>query len=122
MRGFMGAAVLAGCLAAGGAMAAGGTTAWETTANQDACVENGSRAVATVGFQVTVSNDRQTVFGWRGDDLLAIRCIGDRNLAVFFLYTAGNNNSGDATMSSARAAFRQSPGMGGGGIMPGRKG
>ncbi len=94
--------------APGPASAAAVVSGWEETEDQAACVESASRAVGSVGFRVSASGDRQTVFGFRGEDSIAVRCIGDRRVAAFFLSLIGTGRgpSASATMSALRASFR----------------
>ena len=98
-------------LLAGDAAASVVVTGWEETPDQNECVRDASRAVASVGFRVAVSNDRQTIFGGRGEDQVAIRCVGDRRIAVFFVALFGNAGGAAATgtMDAMRLAFRTEP-------------
>jgi hypothetical protein len=77
------------------AQAATVTTGWEANAgNQDQCIATAASAIERTGFRVNIAQDRQEVFGWRGEENISIRCIGDRGLAVMFVYThAGRDNS-----------------------------
>jgi hypothetical protein len=86
---------LAAGIAIGGAQAATVTTAWEANAgNQDQCIGTAASAIGRTGFRVTIAQDHQAVFGWRGNDNISIRCIGDRQIAVMFVYTdAGRDNN-----------------------------
>jgi hypothetical protein len=69
----------------GPARAAGGASGWsEIRMEQTACIAAGRRAVQQLGFDP--SNDDQTVFGWQNQNLIAIRCIATKTVAVFFSY------------------------------------
>jgi hypothetical protein len=102
--------LLAGALALAGmgsAPAATVTTAWENVPDgQDACLHIGEDAARNAGFRASISNDRQTVFGWRGDDSIAIRCIGDRRLAVIFIYVV-DRGDGSALLQTVRNTYRR---------------
>ena len=97
---------LAAALAAGPALAATGHTAWnEISMDQDQCLEIGREAFSRMGFRPVIPEDRQTVFAWRGDDLLATRCIASRNLAVHFVYVH-TSRDGAQLLDGIRAAYR----------------
>jgi len=99
--------ILASGLALGTANAATVTTAWENvTGGQDACLDTGVQGARNAGFRANISNDRQTVFAWRGDDSIAIRCIGNRRLAVIFIYVV-NRGDGSALLQTVRSSYRQ---------------
>jgi hypothetical protein len=96
---------LVAALAAAPALAATGHTAWnEISMNQDQCLETGRDAFSRLGFRPVIPEDRQTVFAWRGDDLLATRCIADRNLAVHFVYIYQARDGGQI-LDAIRAAY-----------------
>lgn len=98
--------VFAAAVAAAPALAATGHTAWnEISMSQDACLETGRDAFSRLGFRPVIPEDRQTVFAWRGDDLLATRCIADRNLAVHFVYIY-QARDGAQILDAIRAAYR----------------
>jgi hypothetical protein len=106
---------LAAAMAAAPALAATGHTAWnDISMNQDSCLETGRDAFSRLGFRPVIPEDRQTVFAWRGDDLLATRCIADRNLAVHFVYIH-QARDGAQLLDQIRAAYRgEQVGPGGG--------
>ena len=106
MRLFAIALGLAAAVAAAPALAATGHTAWnEISMSQDQCLETGRDAFSRLGFRPVIPEDRQTVFAWRGDDLLATRCIADRNLAVHFVYIY-QARDGAQILDAIRAAYR----------------
>ncbi|WP_027285580.1 hypothetical protein [Rubritepida flocculans] len=92
------------------AQAATVTTGWEANAgNQDQCIATAADAIGRTGFRVTIAQDRQAVFGWRGEENISIRCIGDRGLAVIFIYThAGRDNN--QLMAILRDEYRRGGG------------
>lgn len=99
--------ILAACFSMGAANAASVTTAWENVSGgQDACLATGVQGARNAGFRANISNDRQTVFAWRGDDSIAIRCIGNRRLAVIFIYVV-NRGDGSALLRTVRSSYRQ---------------
>jgi hypothetical protein len=99
--------ILASGLGLGAANAATVTTAWENVpGGQDTCLDTGVDGARNAGFRASISNDRQTVFAWRGDDSIAIRCIGDRGLAVIFIYVV-NRGDGSALLQTVRGSFRR---------------
>ncbi|MEO3473347.1 hypothetical protein AAFN86_15875 [Roseomonas sp. CAU 1739] len=108
------------------ATAASVSTAWVElrSTNQDECIDIGQRAVQGAGFQVSVSQDRQTIFGWRGDEALTVRCIGAQRVAAVFAWVTDQSNDSAQLVDAVTRAYRnrQSPGGGnltGGGGSPG---
>lgn len=104
---------LAGALALGlaavPATAAVVSTGWANLAqgtNQDACLATGQNAVQAAGFRASISDDRQTVFGWRGEEALVVRCIADRGLAVVFAWVTDANNDSANLVNGIVAAYR----------------
>ncbi len=99
---------LVAALAVSPAFAATGHTAWnEISMDQEQCLETGRAAFARLGFRPVIPEDRQTVFAWRGDDLVATRCIADRNLAIHFVYIY-QARDGAQILDGMRAAFGSS--------------
>lgn len=98
------------------ATAATVSTAWvELRSNsQDDCIAIGQRAVEGAGFNVTVSQDRQTIFGWRGDEALTVRCIGAQRVAAVFAWVTDQSNDSAQLVEAVTRAYRnrQSPGGG----------
>ncbi len=108
------------------ATAATVSTAWVQlpSNSQDDCIAVGQRAVESAGFRATVSQDRQTIFGWRGDEALTVRCIGGQRVAVVFAWVGDQSNDSAQLVESVTRAYRnrQAPGGGnltGGGGSPG---
>lgn len=103
-------------LAALPAGAASVSTAWAElrSTNQDDCIATGQRAVAGAGFETSVSEDRQTIFGWRGDDALTVRCIGSQRVAAVFAWVSDQANDSAQLVEAVTRAYRtrQSPGGG----------
>ena len=116
------AAVLA--LTCAPAMAASVSTAWAElpSRNQDECLNIGSRVVESVGFRATVSQDRQTVFGWRGEESLTIRCISGSGVAVVFAWVTDQSNDSGALVEAVTAAYRNRRPIGGGNLGGGNLG
>ncbi len=117
--------IILGSLAAP-AMAAMVSTGWASLpagTNQDACLATGNAAVVAAGFRANISDDRQTVFGWRGDEALVVRCIADRNIAVVFAWVTDASNDSAPLVNGVIGAMR---GGGQGGqpspVQPGVKG
>ncbi len=110
------------------AMAAMVSTGWTTLpagTNQDACLATGNAALLAAGFRANISDDRQTVFGWRGDEALVVRCIADRNLAVVFAWVTDASNDSAPLVNGVIAAMRGGGGGRGGQptpVQPGVKG
>lgn len=93
-------------LAAPAAQAAWMHTGWETISmSQDACLRIASDAMRDMGF--TPSQDRNTTFGWRGQDGAAVRCIADKQLAVLFVYGAATQQAGVEVLEGLRAAYKR---------------
>lgn len=99
-------------------MAASVSTAWAElpSRNQDECLAIGSRVVESVGFRATVSQDRQTVFGWRGEESLTIRCISGSGVAVVFAWVTDQSNDSGALVEAVTAAYRNRGRPGGGNL------
>lgn len=104
-------------LLAGPAVASSVSTAWVQlpSDNHDACVATGSRAVEGAGFRVVVSQDRQTIFGWRGEEALTVRCISAHRIAVVFAWVTDEANDSGRLVESVTAAYRNRGFVGGGG-------
>lgn len=97
----------AGLLAAPAAQAAWVWTGWAPIQmSQGDCTNRGRSLVANAGFQA--SGDAQTVFGWRGEDNISIRCIADSGLAVFFVYVRTSSEDGRAVLDQMRRGYGQS--------------
>ena len=119
-------------LMAAPAMASSVSTAWaELPSNdQEQCLEIGSEVVRSVGFRPNISRDRQTIFGWRGEEALTIRCISGRGIAVVFAWVTDQNNDSGRLVDAVTAAYRErrgpqgnlSGGGGGGGQLGGNLG
>lgn len=97
------------------ALSATVSTAWvELPSNsQDDCVDVGRQAVQNAGFQATISQDRQTVFGWRGEEALTVRCIGSRRIAVVFAWVNGRSNDSAQLVEAITQILRNPPRSGG---------
>ena len=100
-------AALALAAAFGGpARAAGMSEGWEpVTVNQEQCVTAAAEAVRRVEF--TMQRNATTAIGFRGDrDGVSIRCIAQRQIAVFFVFV-GQGGPSDATalFNRLREAF-----------------
>lgn len=96
-------------LAALPAMAATVSTAWVQlpSTNQDDCVATGERAIAAAGFRTNVSRDRQSIFGWRGDEALTVRCIGSQRVAAIFAWVTDQSNDSAQLVEAVAQAFRE---------------
>lgn len=105
-------------LAAMPAGAASVSTAWVElrSANQDECIAIGERAVASAGFDVSVSQDRQTIFGWRGDEALTVRCIGSQRVAAVFAWVNDQSNDSAQLVEAVTRAYRARQSQGGGNL------
>ena len=81
-------------------------TGWEEVQGQDMCIDILANGMPALGFRPNVTGDRQTVFGWRGEDGIAVRCIGDRGLAAIFVHTSTTsaevNQLGEAVRNMLR--------------------
>lgn len=112
------AAVLA--VAATPVLAASVSTAWVQlpSNNQEECLAIGNRAVEGAGFRASISQDRQSVFGWRGEESLTVRCISGYGIAVVFAWVNEGSNDSGQLVEMVTAAYRNR-GMGGGGNLGG---
>ncbi|MBL8835592.1 MAG: hypothetical protein JNL66_05070 [Alphaproteobacteria bacterium] len=89
------------------ANAAGAASGWtEIRLSQSACISTAQRAVSGVGFEA--SADAQTVYGWRGEMVVVVRCIANRNVAVFFAYETSEAEA-TALVDRLRPYFAPAP-------------
>lgn len=105
------------------------STGWVRLAstNQDDCISVGERAVAAAGFRANVSRDRQSIFGWRGEEALTVRCIGAQRVVAIFAWVNGQSNDSAELVEAVAQAYRGGPpprggnlsGGGGGGNLTG---
>lgn len=109
------ALAFAACLAAAPAGAASVSTAWaELPSNdQEQCLAIGSRVMQNVGFRPSISHDRQTVFGWRGEEALTIRCISGHRIAVVFAWVTDQSNDSGPLVEAVTQAYRNPRAPGG---------
>jgi hypothetical protein len=101
-------------LMASPAMAASVSTAWAELprSDQEECLAIGTQVLQSVGFRASISRDRQTVFGWRGEEALTIRCISGRGIAVVFAWVNDQANDSGRLVDAVTAAYRN------GGVAP----
>ncbi len=99
------------------ATAASVSTAWANlpSNNQEDCLAIGSRAVESVGFRANISQDRQTIFGWRGEEALTIRCISGSGIAVVFAWVTDQSNDSGRLVDAVTTAYRNRGVVGGAG-------
>ena len=107
-------------LAAAPAQAASVSTGWArvTQGNQEECLATALRAVQSVGFTASISDSRQTVFGWRGEEALTVQCLAAHGVAVVFSWVTDQANDSARLVESVTAAFR-GRGQPGGGLSGG---
>ena len=74
---------------------------------QTACIATGRRAMTQLGFEPT--SDDQTVFGWQGTHLVAVRCIATKTVAVYFSYMETEPEARDI-IERLRPFFEQAAG------------
>lgn len=91
------------------AAAATVSTAWARlpSNNQEDCLATASRAVEGVGFRASISQDRQTVFGWRGEEALTVRCISGHGVAVVFSWVSDQSNDSSQLVEAVTQALRR---------------
>lgn len=101
-------------LTAAPAMAASVSTAWAELprSDQEECLEIGTRVAQSLGFRASISRDRQTVFSWRGEEALTIRCISGRGIAVVFAWVTDQANDSGRLVDAVTSAYRS------GGVAP----
>ena len=58
------------------------------------------------GFRAVVSQDRQTIFGWRGEEALTVRCIPAIGIAVVFAWVSDQANDSGRLVEAVTAAYR----------------
>ncbi|WP_211848778.1 hypothetical protein [Neoroseomonas eburnea] len=106
------------------AMASSVSTAWAQlpSNNQEECLSIGSRAVESVGFRASISQDRQTVFGWRGEEALTVRCISASGVAVVFAWVTDEANDSGRLVEAVTSAYRNRGVTGGGNLGGGNLG
>lgn len=99
------------------ANATGVASGWEAIQmNQAQCLDAAVAGVNGLGFRENVSRQADSVYGWRGEEGIAVRCISDRQLAVIFSYL----NELDAALRAVDA-MRPYFQRGGGGAPPAAK-
>lgn len=114
-RTILAAAVIASGLSA--ANATGVASGWEAIQlSQAQCLDAAVAGVNGLGFRENVSRQADSVYGWRGDEGIAVRCISDRQLAVIFSYL-NDLNAALRTVDAMRPYFQR----GGGGAPPASK-
>lgn len=91
------------------AAAATVSTAWARlqSNNQEDCLNTASRAVEGAGFRASISQDRQTVFGWRGEEALTVRCISGHGVAVVFSWVNDRSNDSSQLVEAVTQALRR---------------
>lgn len=84
------------------------STAWVQlrSTSQDECIATGERAVANAGFRANVSRDRQSVFGWRGEEALTIRCIGSQRVVAIFAWVTQQSGDSANLVEAVAQAYR----------------
>jgi hypothetical protein len=97
------------------------STAWARTTqgNQEECLGIALRAVQAVGFTANISDSRQTVFGWRGEESLTVQCLAAHGVAVVFAWVTDQANDSARLVDSVTTAFRGRGVPGPGAGMPG---
>jgi len=124
------AAAALALVASTAAQASSVSTAWAPlpSNNQEECLAIGSRAVEAAGFRANISQDRQTIFGWRGEEALTVRCISGSGIAVVFAWVTDQSNDSGPLVDAVTAAYRnrgmagqprQGGNLGGGNLGPG---
>jgi hypothetical protein len=110
------AVALALVVAATPAIASSVSTAWVqlTSRDQEDCLAIGSRAIESTGFRANISQDRQTIFGWRGEEALTVRCISGHGVAVVFAWVTDQANDSGPLVEAVTAAYRNRGGLGAG--------
>lgn len=108
-------------LAALPAGAASVSTAWVqlTSNDQEDCLAIGTRVLEDSGFRASISQDRQTVFGWRGEEALTVRCISGHRLAVVFAWVNDQANDSAPLVEAVTRAYRNRSAQGGGNLTGG---
>ncbi|NMJ41859.1 hypothetical protein GWK16_11450 [Roseomonas sp. JC162] len=109
---------LAFVLASSPVLAASVTTAWADlpSNDQEECLSIGSRAIQSVGFRPSISQDRQTIFGWRGEEALTVRCISGKGIAVVFAWVTDRANDSGRLVEAVTSAYRSGGAVGGGNL------
>ena len=112
------ALMLLGPALASPALAASMSTGWEDfPGTQDECLQAGAARLRQMGYRVTVNP--QTVFGWRGEAGVSVRCINERRVAAIFVYSPESAEAARGALDELRGAYREwrpaRRGSGGGG-------
>jgi hypothetical protein len=102
-------------LTAAPALASSVSTAWAQlpSNNQEECLTIGSRAVENAGFRANISQDRQTIFGWRGEEALTVRCISGKGIAVVFAWVTDQSGDSGRLVEAVTQAYRNPRPQGG---------
>jgi hypothetical protein len=106
---------LALALVSAPALAASVTTAWADlpSNDQEECLSIGSSVIQSLGFRPSISQDRQTVFGWRGEEALTVRCISGKGIAVVFAWVTDRANDSGRLVNAVTNAYRSGGAVGG---------
>lgn len=101
-------AALAACVLAshgGTVQAAAMNNGWESiTITQEQCANAAAEAVQRVGF--AMQRDGNGAWGFRPNDGVTVRCVAQRQLAIFFVYLGqGQAPEARALLDQLRTAF-----------------
>lgn len=78
---------------------------WEGIAmSQPECIAHAATQAAELGY--VPSPGQSSVFAWRGEDGVTVRCIAERGLVVIFAFTHDSDEEGRETVDRIRAGFR----------------
>jgi CubicO group peptidase (beta-lactamase class C family) len=85
------------------ARAASMWTGWsESNATLEQCQQMASGKMRELGFAPRTSGN--SIFGWRGQDGISVRCIPERQMAAIFVYTT-NDEEGRRILDQMHVAF-----------------
>ena len=80
------------------------TSVQDTSLPQDQCVNRAADRLRQQGFQVNVS--RTSAFAFRNQDGASVRCIPEKGIVVFFIYTTTGEQEGRALLEQLHAVYR----------------
>jgi len=73
------------------------------------CVAGARDAIQAVGYS-NVTTGRESAFGWRGTFGIAVRCIAERNMVIYFLY-GPDQQTNERLGSQLRPLLLRGPGQ-----------
>lgn len=104
--------VVAAMLLGGAAQAQTMTTGWgDIQMDAATCVQGARQALEQLGYS-GITSGRESAFGWRNSYGVAVRCIAEHNVVIYFIY-GENQASNEQLGNQLRPMLMRGPGRGG---------